>query len=647
MRTSQCQAWMHWLTMLAVVVGPIASGCRSKPEVVFEASDASFPSFMTDIEYPDAQIKTVSAEEEIAAPHTLREPDPKDYWPLTLQEVTQLAMANSETMRSIGARVVAAPQATGTVYDVAMQETDPRSGVEAALSEFDTQFTTGLFFDRDERAFNNAFIGGGATSLHRNTGAFQAELSKQTAAGTALSVRNITNYDRNNSPVNLFRSTYETLFEAEFRHPLLQGSGIGFNRIAGPNGRPGSYNGVMIARIRTDIALADFEAAVRDFLQDVERTYWSLYFAYRNLDARIAARDAALESWRTAKAQLDAGAGDILDESLAREQYYQFETLVANALSGASTDTSISSTGPGVYALERQLRFLIGVDINDGRLIRPADEPARAELLFDWNDSINEAMARRVELRRQRWNIKQRELELLAARNMLLMRLDLVGLYRWRGFGDALLGNRSVENGSAFRDLFTGDLQGWQLGLQLSTPVGNRIAHTAVRNAELALRRDRVLLEEQERGVSKELSDAFAELDRAYRLARMNFNRSVAARSRLRGEMDKYEIGQGLLQFVFDAQSRVADADSEFFRSLVDYNLAAAKVHYARGTFLDYMGVHLSEGAWSEEAYRSAAKESRRFAPRKLNYCVTQPCPVSDGDFPQQVLPRDEVEVEP
>ena len=40
-----------------------------------------------------------------------------------------------------------------------------QSGEEAALSAFDTQFTTSLFFDRDELAFNNPFIGGGATSL--------------------------------------------------------------------------------------------------------------------------------------------------------------------------------------------------------------------------------------------------------------------------------------------------------------------------------------------------------------------------------------------------------------------------------------------------------------------------------------------------
>jgi hypothetical protein len=36
-----------------------------------------------------------------------------------------------------------------------------------------------------------------------------------------------------------------------------------------------------------------------------------------------------------------------------------------------------------------------------------------------------------VEVRKQKWEIKRRELELIAARNFLLPRIDAVGRYRW------------------------------------------------------------------------------------------------------------------------------------------------------------------------------------------------------------------------
>ena len=80
-----------------------------------------------------------------------------------------------------------------------------------------------------------------------------------------------------------------------------------FNRIAGPSVVPGIYNGVLIARVNTDVELADFEIAVRDLVNNVENAYWDLYFAYRDLDAKIKARDATLDPWRGVRALFDAG----------------------------------------------------------------------------------------------------------------------------------------------------------------------------------------------------------------------------------------------------------------------------------------------------------------------------------------------------
>ncbi len=638
--------WLANCSMLCNLVG-----CHSKQEVRFEPV-AHFQPAQTQIEYPDTCVEPASAIGEAAAePRSVREPGPEDMWPLTLEEVIDIALQNSTVMRELGARVLVGPQSMRTVYDPALQMTDPRSGEEAALSDFDAQLSSRLFMGRDERAFNNAFFAGGAptnqaTAAASVTGGLITEVSKTAATGTQFAIRN-ENLRNSNSiagakpPFDLFPSTYDSLIAAEFRHPLLQGGGLQFNRIAGPNGRPGFYNGVLLARMRTDIALADFEVSVRDFLGDIQSTYWQLYFAYRNLDARVAARDAALESWRLAKVKLETGAGSELEEALAHEQYEAFQAEVSNALNGVGTSTSTALARVGVYATERQLRLLMGIDVNDQRIIRPAEEPSRAEILFDWDESVDQAMFRRVELRRQHWTVKQREYELLAARNLKLVRLDLVGGYRWRGFGDDLFGQRDRNNGSAYRDMFTGDLQGWNSGLQLSTPIGNRIGHLAARNAELQLSRERALLREQERYTFAQLSDATAELARSYDQSRIQFNRTVAARRRLKAEQARYDLGDGELVFVLQAQSRVADADSEFFRALVDYNLAVARVHIARGTFLDYLGVSLTEGPWSDTAYRAATKQSRRFTPRTLNYCVTRPNAVSRGPFEQHVLPHD------
>ena len=75
---------------------------------------------------------------------------------------------------------------------------------------------------------------------------------------------------------------------------------------------------------------------------------------------------------------------------------------------------------------------MMGLAATDGRLIRPADEPTTGQGRASTGARRTcEALARNVELRRQRWSVKQRELELIAAKNYLLPRLDAVGQYRW------------------------------------------------------------------------------------------------------------------------------------------------------------------------------------------------------------------------
>ena len=147
---------------------------------------------------------------------------------------------------------------------------------------------------------NNLLLGGGTRLFTQNRSPFQLQVSKVLATGGQVFLRNNTLYDANNAPANLFPSYYDTNIEAEIRQPFLQGAGVTFNRIAGPQSNNAFTvpNGVAIARINTDISLTSFEEGVRGLVSDVENSYWDLYFAYRDLDAKIAVRDRALETWR-------------------------------------------------------------------------------------------------------------------------------------------------------------------------------------------------------------------------------------------------------------------------------------------------------------------------------------------------------------
>src|SRR5579872_608142 len=241
-----------------------------------------------------------------ARPITIQD-EPQDYRDMSLEEVVATAIRNSRVLRDLGGVLLRAPAAAHTTFDPALVETDPRFGVEATLSAFDANLTSSGYFQKNNRAFNNVFFGGGTRLLQQDANVYQTQLSKRTAIGSQLSLTSNTSYDSNNAPGNEFFSSWNQNIEAQVRQPLLQGAGADYNRIFGPNGIPGLPSGVLLARINSDASLADFESGVRNFVSDVENAYWDLYFAYRDLDAKISARDAALETWRRVAALKSAG----------------------------------------------------------------------------------------------------------------------------------------------------------------------------------------------------------------------------------------------------------------------------------------------------------------------------------------------------
>ena len=232
-------------------------------------------------------------------------------------------------------------------------------------------------------------------------------------------------------------------------------------------------------------------------------------------------------------------------EAQARSQYFQFRAAVETAL----TD---------LYRTESRLRYLMGLSMSDGRLIRPCDEPTTARVAFDWCGIHCEALTRREEIRQQKWEIKRRELELIAARNFLLPRLDATGRYRWQGLGDDLLHTNgghefTDQNSSAFGVLTSGQFQDWQLGLQLSMPIGFRRELSGIRHQELLLARDRALMQDLELEISHQLGDSIRDMDLNFGLTQTNFNRRVASEKEVQAVQASYEADRVTLDLLLDA----------------------------------------------------------------------------------------------
>ena len=645
---------LAWLLAGALLASP---GCFARRPTFTSGDDLThYRALATEIEHPTVQAPTDPEVVGDFEPHTVLDA-PVEHWDVSLEEVVRLALMHSKVLRDLGGTVLRSPESIQTSYEPGIQESDPRFGPEAALSAFDAEFSTGLFFENNDRRLNNRFLGD-LGFYQQDYDVFETEISKQAATGSRFTLRKHVDFDNETALGNEFAGgAWNVHLEGEVRHPLLQSSGMQFNRIAGPDGSPGALNGVLIARVRTDVSLAEFQLGLRDFISNVENAYWDLYFAYRDLDVKVRARDLSLDTWRRVDALYQAGrrGGEAEKEAQARAQYFQFEEEVQNALAGRPLEGTRTNNGSssgtfrgisGVHVAERRLRLLIGLPLNGQQLIRPADEPSISPIVFDWGQITTESLARRAELRRQRWRVKGHELQLIAHRNFLLPDLDVVGRYRWRGFGAHLIDSDTdgvARFDNAMADLTGGDFQEWQMGVEFSMPIGYRQAHAAVRNSELSLAREKTVLREQERQVVHDLSNAVAEMKRAYQVMQIAFNRRLAAQQQLASLQAAYEDDKVEFFVVLDALRRCADAESRYYQSMVEYTLAHRNVHFEKGTLLDYCGVALAEGPWPRKAYLDAAKRERlRGRPRPIDYGHNDPPIVSRGVLPPSNPFRDE-----
>lgn len=310
-------------------------------------------------------------------------------------------------------------------------------------------------------------------------------------------------------------------------------------------------NRTTIRRATADMSLSDVKDKAANLMKDVEQAYWDLWLAYRNLETTKEARDASLESWRGVSSGKETS--DV--ESDTRKQYFLFRGKVVDSLRA-------------VYAGEHRLRYLLGLSSEDGRLIRPCENPTVTKTSFDWHKIRAEAVEDRTELTRQRWKVRQREAELAAAKAAALPALD-------------------ASNAQ------------WQPAKKSVAPIGYRNSMAGIRNAQMLLAREQAALEDVELNAVHELTEALRNLNAAYSLAQTHFNRRKATTQEVEALTERHSqvASPGVLA---DAHDRRAATAIDYWNSLADYANALSNLHLKKGSLLSYRNIVVDDSAATE-----------------------------------------------
>jgi outer membrane protein TolC len=472
------------------------------------------------------------------------------------------------------------------------------SNIEAAEAKFDAHFISSLTWNTTDRPVGTALdtfqAGGALNSISTQAATATATIAKPLPTGGVAGITFSVPYSFSNLPSRV-NPSYTPALTFQFEQPLLQGFGIEINELR--TSHPGSLlinglnpasrvEGILITRIRFDQQRAQFEALVNTQLLNVETAYWNLYASYWQLYTRDQGLYQAYQAWKISNIRLKAGKDNIADLATTRAQY---ETFRSQRLTALGT----------VLENERRLRALMGLKVNDGYRLVPADAPNLANYQPDWESGQREALTLRPELVLARQDLKFRQLDLINQKNLLLPDLRFLSTYDVNSIGNRLDG---PDSANAFRNLASDRFNNWSIGLQLNVPLGFRDANSAVRVARLNLERSYWSLKDQELKTIQILEQQRRSIaDNYQQIGIQRANREANA-VQVQARFQIYVIGTSPtgggspLVFLLQAQSAFADALASEYNFIAQYQNSLVAWEFAKGTIMQYDNVSIGEG---------------------------------------------------
>jgi outer membrane protein TolC len=489
------------------------------------------------------------------------------------------------------------------------------ANLEASLSRFDAVFTSSVTWNTTDQPIATAlqaFQAGntGLNAISQEQATFSNSLFKPLPTGGIAGITFNVPYTFTNLPARV-NPAYQPQLVFQFEQPLLQGFGVEINQLRtqhpaqadpfglaqnlyAPNLAP-TAEGILITRLRFDQQRGEFERNINQMLLNVETAYWNLYGSYWNLYSREQGLRFAYEAFKLSRAGYEAGRVKAADFYQSRGQYELFR---AQRLQAVQT----------ILENERQLRALMGLPASDGVRLVPADSPTLAPYQPDWDMALHEALSKRPELVMARLDVKANQMNVIVQKNTLLPDLRFFASYDINSIGSRLDG---PDTNNAFRNLASNGFNDWTLGLRLQVPLGYRIAHAQLRQAQLSLARSYEVLHDNEQKAERFLALEYTRMPAFYEQVRAQRAQREAFGEQLRARQQEYLAGRGTLDILLEAQRFWADALANEYQAIVSYNNALCAFEFGKGTIMQHDNISIAEGPLPNCAAERAVEHER------------------------------------
>ncbi|MFH1999534.1 MAG: TolC family protein, partial [Planctomycetota bacterium] len=355
-----------------------------------------------------------------------------------------------------------------------------------------------------------------------------------------------------------FDPIYSNGLGIEIRQPLLKGGWTGFNRVQ-----------AVKAGLNTQSEALSLETNINEVLFNTIEAYWNLVFANED----VKAKEKSLEL-----------AKDLLQINTRKKEegvFSKLEVLEASAEVAMKKEQLITARNSVLAAEDAVKRLILPFDQTSEWNVRittltVAEEVKAME--YDMDTLISESMEYRSEMKQQQLQLKNMEMDVVSARNQLLPSLDVTGSYRFNAIGSNV--------GNSFNDIEKRKYRSFSVGMEFACPLGNRIASNVLRRAEIEYQRSLTTLKELEVQIVYEIRDAVREITLQREKLAASEESWRLSWERYDGEKKRLEAGISISYQVREAERNLLTETVNRARSLLDYQIALARLEKAKGTLL-------------------------------------------------------------
>jgi HAE1 family hydrophobic/amphiphilic exporter-1 len=507
--------------------------------------------------------------------------------PLPLREALSMALANNKDIE------VARENVKIAEFDL-----------EGTRGAFDPRFSASTFYERVKTPISSFLSGGSNGLIIQSDFTTNARLEGLSKLGGNYRLAFSSIRQTTNNQFTGLSPQFPTALTFNYTQPMLRGLSIDNSR-----------RQIEIARKNLSLSDAQFRQRAIEIITSVQRAYWDLVFALRNLQIQ---RDAVTD----ARAQLEHNRRLVSEGQLAPIDIVAAEAQVAGV------EQNLFGALEEVSRTENNLKNLIAADrqapIWTSSII-PTDPVDLDAPVVSLPEALRTALENRPEMQQSKIAHDINEIDRRYFADQTKPEVNLIGSYGVLGLAGSINSNainpfasttqlRDRVNilsqtaglpllptpppqtfpsdliggyNQSLQNLFGNQFNNFRVGVQISLPLRNRTAEAALGRSLVEEERINTLRQQLEQTIQVEVRNSL----QAVRSAEARLRAAAAARNaneqQYQSEQRKLDAGESTVFLVLERQTALTTARGNELRAQTDLNKAIAELQRATGNALN------------------------------------------------------------